>query len=564
MSVLVKQERRAFELGQRPGWLLDLAAVGVPALLGLALCLIDLNTRSLWLDEAASISIASQHGAALGNALAHDGGNMLGYYGVLHVLIGAFGNGSVVVRLPSALAAGATVALTSLIGLRLWSRPLALVGGVLTAVSLPLVYWGQDARGYVPMIALVCASFLLLVVAVQRPRPGWALWLGFVAVTVGAVYMGLEAVLVCPAQLVVLIWYRRHAKWLLSALAAAALCCVPLALLAVGRGAAQIFWIPLPNAFTTRQVLLTLSSAGLEPQFYRPTGEVLLRLTEVLAILSAMAIAWQLWRSSTRRLASKPVLILSWMVVPPALAWVISELGHSMFEARYLLVSVPAVSLLLAWAMVGLARPGGTQVSAALARLPSHRRWLPSPKRGALVSVLLRTLAGLVLVALVTLRALQLVPSYGVSTEPWRAVTKRVLASSRPGDCLAFYPLDTRMPFRYYLPTGAQPPRSVLPRLGWSNTGPFVEAYATLSPAQLRRVATRCRRVWLVSGHQGRNDGTAGGRAHFARYRDLVAGFDRLYLNARSRTFGAARIITLQLFSDPQVGGGSGGGGTLF
>ena len=49
---------------------------------------VELTTRSLWLDEAATVAIASQHGAAFGAALAHDGGNMLGYYGLMHVLIG--------------------------------------------------------------------------------------------------------------------------------------------------------------------------------------------------------------------------------------------------------------------------------------------------------------------------------------------------------------------------------------------------------------------------------------------------------------------------------------------
>ena len=82
MSVLVEPNRPALAVGRpHPGRLLDLAAVGLPTLLGLILCLYDLNTRSLWLDEAASITIASQHGAALGAAMAHDGGNMLGYYG---------------------------------------------------------------------------------------------------------------------------------------------------------------------------------------------------------------------------------------------------------------------------------------------------------------------------------------------------------------------------------------------------------------------------------------------------------------------------------------------------
>ena len=67
--------------------------------------------------------------------------------------------------------------------------------------------------------------------------------------------MGLEAVLVLPGQLLLLIWHRHRARWLISAMFVTALCCIPLAVLAEGRGSAQIFWIPLPDAFTIKQTL---------------------------------------------------------------------------------------------------------------------------------------------------------------------------------------------------------------------------------------------------------------------------------------------------------------------
>jgi hypothetical protein len=550
MSLMVESKRPAQALSRpQPGRLLDLAAVGFPALLALALWLYDLTSRSLWLDEAASITIASQHGAAFGAALAHDGGNMLGFYGLLHVLVSLFGNGSLVARLPSALAAGATIGLTSAIALRLFDRRVAAVGGVLGAVSLSLVYWGQDARGYMLMIAFLCASFLLLVVALQRDRPGWRLWLGYVAVTTAAVYMGLEAVLALPAQLLVLAWYRQRARWLLSGMVAAGLLCIPLAVLAVSRGSAQIFWIPPPSAFTTRQVLLTLSSGGLEPQFYSSSGDVLLPFTEVLVILGLIGAAWQLWRSRSQ--AWRPMLIAGWLFGPPVLAWVISELGHSMFEARYLLMSLPAVSLMLAWLIVGLAKPSQAQVLRGLAGAPIVSRWQPGPGAGRGLSLLLRALAGALLVGLLVLRTLQLAPSYGVSTEPWRAVTRHVVATFRPGDCIAFYPLDSRMPFRYYLPPGAPTPRPVLPSLTWTRTVPFVEAYSTLTSPQLNQVSHRCGRVWLVSGHQGHNDGTTLGKVHFKRYTALIAGLESRYLDSHMTNYGAAHIITLELFSNP-------------
>jgi 4-amino-4-deoxy-L-arabinose transferase-like glycosyltransferase len=530
----------------------DLAAVGIPTVLALVLCLYDLTARSLWLDEAATVSIVSQHGAAFGHALAHDGGNMLGYYALLHVLVGAFGHGPTVIRLPSALSAVAIVTLTCLIARRLFDRRVALLSGLLTAVSLSLVYWGQQARGYTLMIALLCGMFLVLVIAFQRPDAGWKLWLAYVALSTSAVYAGLEAVLVFPVTLVLLIWHRRRILWLVSALAASALCCIPLVVLAAQRGSSQIFWIPLPNAFTIKQVLLTLSSGGLEPQFYSGSGDALRWLTEVLVGIGALAVVWQFVRARTRREAWRPALILGWVLLPGVLAYAISELGHSMFEARYLLLSLPAVALLLAWMSTGLwdfGRRSARSTGSAATWLRA-RGWGRASLTAA--SYATRALAVALPVALLTLRALELAPSYGVSTEPWRTATHQVLTLTRPGDCVAFYPLDSRMAFRYYVPAGQSAPRPILPTAPWSQIRPYVEAYATLSPAQLRRLPSRCRRVWLVSSHEGHSDGTLLGDTHFARYVDLKDALGREYLQSATATYGAASIINVELFSRPR------------
>ncbi len=561
MSVAVERKRQPRLAAKRPPtrWHVfrgerfrDAAAIGIPTALALILCLYDLSTRNLWLDEAATVSIVSQHGAAFGAALAHDGGNMLGYYGLLHVLVSAFGHGTVLIRLPSALAATAMVTITSLIARRLFDRRVALLGGLLAAVSLSLVYWGQVARGYTVMIALLCCSFLLLVIALERPKAGWGLWLAYVAVSTAAVYAGLEAVLVFPVQILVIAWHRRRIVWLLSALALTAACCIPLVVLATDRGSSQIFWIPLPNAFTIRQVLLTLSSGGLEPQFYSASGNALRYLTEALVGVGALAVLWQFLRGPTRRASWRPVLVLGWLVLPGILAYVISELGHSMFEARYLLMSLPAVAMLLAWMTVGL-WDGSRRV--ATAANPAAA-WLARRPAGAIAVTgsmyAARTLAIALPIALLTLRALQLGPSYGVSTEPWRAATDQIVSLTAPGDCIAFYPLDSRMPFQYYLPSGETPPRPILPVAPWSQIRPYVEDYATLSPRQITRLPSRCNRVWLVASHEGHHDGTGVGTTHYNRYVSLKAAIGRQYRQSVAATYGAASIITINEFSGPR------------
>ncbi len=177
---------------------------------------------------------------------------MLGYYALLHVVIGWFGRGRV--RDPPALGVGRRV--RGRRGQRCsgcdsstaaWRR----VSGLLTAVSLPLVFWGQNARGYAAMVALVAGSFAALLRARSSCRSRWA-WIAYVVLTTLAVYASFVAVFAVPAQVVALAWWRRD-RWrrVGSAMVACALCWIPLAVLARStRGSGQLFWIPRPSLKT--------------------------------------------------------------------------------------------------------------------------------------------------------------------------------------------------------------------------------------------------------------------------------------------------------------------------
>jgi len=519
-----------WRLAQPPGRALDVWVIVGPTALAAVLCLYAIGSRSLWLDEAASVAIASQHGAAFGAALAHDGGNMLGYYGLLHVLIGWFGAGAVVIRLPAAIGAIASVGLLSGLALRLFGHRAAALAGVVAAVSLPLVYYGQTARAYTLMVAFICGSWLAFVWLLETPTGGWGPAIVYGLATTAALYCGLEAVLVIPAQLLVLATRHRHrAGPVLGGLAATAACAAPLAVLAAGRGTNQLFWIPRPTYKTLKQVVQALGSTGLEPNFYTATGHALLFLTLGLTLAGAAWVARGWWGSRADGADWRGSLVLGWLVVPLAITVVISELGQSFFEARYLLVCLPAVALLVTvlldrlWQADSLRHPGW--------------RWC---SRGLAVGLL---------VALVSLRALQLVPSYGKSSEPWRTVTRYVMARTRPGDCLAFYPLDVRMPFRYYVSPGPTVPRPVLPGLTWRQIRPYVENYALPPAPELDRRLRGCRRLWLVASHAGEANGTPASQANYARYFRLVDELESRYSSFAGAAFGPFGIIGVTLFS---------------
>ncbi len=483
---------RAPEAAGRPAFrpdVWDVAVVAGPAVLAVVLCLIELTTRSLWLDEAATVAIASQHGSALWSAIAHDGGNMLGYYALLHVLVGWFGDGALVIRLPSVVAAGACAAAVSLLGLRLFDRRVALASGLLTAGSLPLVFWGQDARGYALMVALVAGSFVAFSELVDGPRRRGP-WIAYVLLTTLAVYASFVAIFAVPAQLLALAWRRRGWRQVSSALAACAVCWIPLAVLAVTRGSNQLFWIQRPTFKLERQVVGALTSSGFEPNFH-PTAVAtpLAILTVALLVLAAAKVV--------RQREWGPVLALSWLVVPVVLMLVWSFVGQPIFTPRNLLVSLPAVPVLLGWVIM------------------SSRRIPP-------------LLAWLAVAALIALRLVVLVPSYGTSPENWRAATAYVLNAARPGDCTVFYPRDAQMPFNYY---AGRPVK------------PFIERYD--SP----RVPSGCLRVWLIASHQGLPTGTAASRVHYARYVALRSALAREYPRNSTKSFGYASVIWVELLS---------------
>ncbi len=498
-------------------------SVALPCVLAAALTLFQLSTRSLWLDEGATVAIASQHGSALWNAIGHDGGNMLAYYLLLHVLIGLFGDAAAVIRLPSVIATLATVAIVGLLARRLFDNRVAFAAGLLSAVSLPLVFWGQDARGYAPLIAFVAGSFLAFVAIVETPEdrsPSRVALAAYVLCIVLAAYTGFAGALIVPAQLLMLLWRPRRARVVFGAVAVAAVCSVPLLLFAANRGSSQLFWVPRPNAKGIGQMLRWLTSVGMPPNF-RPTfaGTVALVLSVALLLAAAVVILRRLRRA--HRAPDREVwacaLLVGWLVIPMLLSLAESFSGQPILLYRNSVICLPAVALLLAWALLRT-------------RLPLTLGW-------AGVGVL------------VVLRAIPLVASYGVSPEDWKGAERFVVASARPGDCIAFYPLDGRMPFDFYVRAGhdvARAPVPMIPATPWARVRPFVEDYASPSPAQLQRIESSCPRVWFVASHQGQRRGPPGSRANYIRYRALQSSLQAAYPHHTTRNFGYASQVRVE------------------
>lgn len=502
-----------------PVWLV----IGLPAVVAAVVAGLELGTRSLWLDEAASVAIASQHGSHFWHAVAHDGGNMLAFYALLHILIGWFGAGEAVIRMPSVLAHVGTAALTAGVGLRLFARPrVALGAGLLAAVSLPLVYWGQDARGYALMVTFSAASVLAYAVLLQSDRARTRRLAGtaYVLTTLIALYMGFYAALVILAELAVLPLFRARARVVIAGLAAVGAGCIPLVVLALERGSGQLFWVSRPTWSIVGKTGLTLISSGMPPIFHLTVLDLIATGVTLLVGIAVVVIAGLAVRRAGRAAVPRlGWLALSWLLVPVIVMLAASLAGEPVELQRAVILVIPAVAILLG---AGL----GSR------RLPAAIGW-----------------SGLTL--LLAMRILVLAPTYGTQPEDWQAATAHVASVGRPGACLFFYPEDGRMPFDYYL--RGRPAAAGLvpayPPVPWSVVRPYVENYSLPSAAGLAGIVRRCPQLWVIASHQGHRPGPPESVRDLQRYHGLLAGLRASYPHVHRSKFGYAAVIHLTLFS---------------
>lgn len=216
------------------------SSAAVPLALGLAgtaVALVGSSTVSLWTDEAATISAATRSLPELWALVQRIDAVHAAYYLVMHLWTSVAGISPFALRLPSAVAVGASVVGVHRLLVVLGRRDAAVVGAVV-AIVLPRITWmGVEARSFGPSAAFAVWATVLLVVALRRG--GAARWIGYAALlgvgTALNIYVALLAV--AHAVTVVLardVAVRRRLAWLVAA-AGGGLAASPVVLLAAGQ-----------------------------------------------------------------------------------------------------------------------------------------------------------------------------------------------------------------------------------------------------------------------------------------------------------------------------------------
>ncbi len=379
-------------------------------LLALGLRLYRLDAQSLWYDEAFSVYLARMDLAEITARTAADVQPPLYYY-LLHGWITLFGEGEAVLRGLSLLFGVLTVPLIYLVGRQLFrSRLAGVLAALLVAVSPLHLWYGQELRMYtlLTFLCLLSSYFLLLRVGRTSPltppaarpplsprgergsdsplppggegpgvrgvRGDLILWLAFTATNVAALYTHYFAlfVLVFQAAYLVFVWLSREprpARLLLGGLASGLLTLL-----------AYLPWLPhlvtrygadvsyLPGQLKLDEILVDIAVFFVGGESVSET--IGLALAAGVAVILALCLL-ALWQWPARpnprppgslisRFPAFPIpFLLLYLLLPPVLILIVSY-NAPKFNARYVMVSHPALLLLLAGGLTALwQRRGG-------------------------------------------------------------------------------------------------------------------------------------------------------------------------------------------------------------
>jgi uncharacterized membrane protein len=198
---------------------LEPVILGLLLLFALSLRLELLSVRSLWIDEALSLDIASQSITRITAISRTSEPHPPGYYLALRLWLSFFGNNFVSARTLSILFGSLSVFLTWLLALRTGNRRVALAAAAVVAIHPFQVFASAEVRMYAMLTALGLASTLILILALEEERL-WA-WLLYGILIASVAYTSYYGFLLALAHSLAYVTAPRYSIFRLGPLAAA-------------------------------------------------------------------------------------------------------------------------------------------------------------------------------------------------------------------------------------------------------------------------------------------------------------------------------------------------------
>ncbi|MDO8209861.1 glycosyltransferase family 39 protein [Conexibacter sp. CPCC 206217] len=431
-------------------------------LLSAVLGVIALGTRSFWLDEGTSITIAKLPWSGFVDVTERREGNMSLY----HLLLSWWmevGDSEFWIRLLSVIFFVIAVWALYAVARRLASERVALTAALLLAVCPFAIRYAQEARGYILGLLLVTVATLLFVRALDRQT--WGLWLAYSLFAALGVYAHFFALLVPAAHAVSLVFVApERLRWrkLIGAAVAIGVLLLPFAYLLSQNTSSGVEWAagnPIGRIFTQIHDRPPLAAAV-----------VLLGAVVVVALylllrsrLGARLRSDEVWRWA---------LPLSWLLVPLVAMSLVAVVIRPLFVPKYFIVCLPAALLLVAM---------------LIDRIRARQLAL-----------------GLVGLIVVVSLAADLRWYRTGQEEDWRHATAYVVDSAQPGDGVMFYPPYVRIPFALYLDrdsTRDRAPPPVYPSAGFTGDEIRYDYYIPITENAVARAAAGYRQIYLVTSH---------------------------------------------------------------
>jgi mannosyltransferase len=417
--------------------------------------------KSFWVDEGASVAIARMDWYNFLRLLWRREANMTLYYVLLRGWI-HLGGSEAFIRALSVVFALLTIPVLYLLGKRLFGRRAAMAACILLAVNAFHIRYSQEARAYTLVVLLVTLASLCFVEAIERPER-WK-WSAYAIVSALAVYAQFYAVLVVVAHLA---WWWKYQRMtpdnsraeLRRALIFFAALTAPIWIFIATTGAGPLRWLERPGIQSLRDFISAMTGNA---------GWLLALFYVALAIRGARR---------ERHHAPEPqptvdnpnAFAYAWLLLPIIITLLVS-LIRPVFLPRYLIICLPALTLLAGAALVTLPKLAGTAV---------------------LIGMTALSLQG---------TANYYARDFDLLREDWRGATAYVTDHQQPGDAILFHANQGRMPFDYYAQLWKRP-EPVIYFPGANRIVTWHDFMGSPSLTTLNEAAKESRRVWLVLSH---------------------------------------------------------------
>ena len=407
-----------------------------------------LGAKSLWLDEIHTYRFATMPASDFWSLMAHREANMVLYYVLLRPWL-AVGDSEAWMRGLSAIVTVGAVGGVYWLSRRLYGRRVGLIAAFLLAINPGVIANGQEARGYAVFLLLALVATALLIRAVDGHLRDW---LRYVVVASLTVYSHLFGSLVVLAHGVAALAFvpRSILPWrrLVAVGGAVAVLTLPLTLFVLTAADRKLGWVSEPGFRTFVGIFAALA------------GSKWLLAAYGLLVLVAVVVATRGWTSGDAR-AWGSFLLVSWLVLPPAVAFAISPVKPALVPRFFFTGVAPMVIL----AAVGLER---TRSAAMI---------------------------GGCLLVIVGLTVPQLLAHYREPFEDWRGAIQHVVGHAAAQDAMVFYTSTGRHALAYYTRNLSAPRATVIAPI-WKD----LKEMGARS-ADLDAIRQGYPRVWLVLSH---------------------------------------------------------------